>query len=101
MIDTMTEDIVLPKLATGLFPRRPNGKKIHVSAIYRYMKHGCRGVILESVRAPGLATSRQAIARFIQALSAGGRPDGPTIRFRAVRERSYREAEQELDDLGF
>jgi hypothetical protein len=58
-------------------------------------------VILESVRAPGLATSRQAIARFIQALSEADRPDGPTIRSRAVRERSYREVEQELDGLGF
>jgi hypothetical protein len=100
MSDPLTEDVILPGTATGLFPRQPNGKKIHVSVIYRYMKHGCRGVILESVRTPRLATSRQAIARFFQRLSEPAQPTGLLVSTPAARERENRNVEQELDWLG-
>ena len=100
MIDPLTEDLVLPESATGLFPRQPNGKKIHVSAIYRYMKHGCRGVILESIRTPRLATSRQAVSRFCRRLSGVSRPAETAIHHDADRRRAKDEVERELDHLG-
>lgn len=101
MIDPLTEDLVLPELATGLFPRQPNGKKIHVSAIYRYMKYGCRGVLLESIRTPRLATSRQAVARFCRRLSEVSRPAAPASRNDVTKERANHAVERELDRLGF
>ena len=43
--------------ATFLFPRGLDGKRIHTSAIYRFMSKGARGVVLESLRAPRKCTS--------------------------------------------
>jgi hypothetical protein len=101
MIDPLTEEIILPRVATGLFPRQPNGKKIDTCTIYRYMKQGCRGEILESIRTPRLTTSRQAIARFMQRLSEATPTAEPVIRSSATRERDNRAIEKELEQLGF
>src|SRR4051812_33660210 len=101
MIDPLIEDLVLPESATGLFPRQPNGKKIHASSIYRYMKHGCRGVILESIRTPRQPTSRQAGARSTRRLSEASRPAAPAPLNVAAPKRSNDEVERELDRLGF
>jgi hypothetical protein len=100
MIDPLTEDVILPSEATRIFPKGPNGKHPHVSFIYRAMKTGCRGVVLESIRTPRLATSRQAVARFLQRLSASGRPTSAPARGLEGRERANREVEIELDRIG-
>jgi hypothetical protein len=69
MIDPLTEDIVLPREAPKYLPPGPDGKRLHVSAVYRYMTTGVRGIVLESLKAPRRCTSRQAIARFMRRLS--------------------------------
>lgn len=70
MIDVLTESILTPLEAVAYFPRH-GGKKVHVSAIYRYMRRGLRGVVLESIQCGSLrCTSRQAVARFLSRLSA-------------------------------
>ena len=51
-------------------PRRRQGKRPHVSSIYRYAKTGIRGVRLETVRFAGsLCTTEQALQRFCDRLS--------------------------------
>ena len=99
-IDPLTEDLITPAAATALYPRGPGGRKVHVSRVYRDMKIGVRGVRLESVKTPRLATSRQAVARFFARLSEGSRPAVALSRHPA-QQRNSNAVEQELDRLGF
>lgn len=100
MIDPLHEDLLSPREATRLYPSGPDGKAVHVSVVYRHLKQGVRGVRLESIRTPRLATSRQAVARFFSQLS---NQDGPrqvqSIR-NTQRERAQDSVEHELDRLG-
>jgi hypothetical protein len=66
------------------------------------MKYGRNGIVLESLRTPALATSREAVARFFQRLTEAlatspvvrghGRPAAPC--------RANQCVEHELDRLG-
>jgi hypothetical protein len=101
LIDPLVEDVISPPQATRMFALGPNGKYPHVGFIYRAMKSGCRGVILESIRTPKLATSRQAVARFIRRMTEADQPSIQAItRSRPDSGRSERRVEQELDRLG-
>jgi hypothetical protein len=102
MIDPLTEHLIRPTEATKLYPRGPNGKKVHVSKVYRDMQYGHDGVVLESVQTPTLATSREAVARFFRQLTEARtrRQSRPTGRIRPVVDRTNRDVEQELDRLG-
>lgn len=55
-----------------MLPLRPNGKRVHISACYRWAGRGVHGIKLEVIRIGGSTyTSREALARFAAALSAG------------------------------
>jgi len=70
-INPLQEQLVSLKDAAKLFPKNARGKHPHVSAIYRYTSHGCRGVALESMQAGSVrSTSREAVARFFERLSS-------------------------------
>jgi hypothetical protein len=96
MIDPLEEQVILPRVAADCYPRDERGRKVHVSMIYRHMTVGVRGVVLESIRTPRLATSREAIARFFASLSM--RP-APMEQVKHVLDHDRR-IEQELDQLG-
>jgi hypothetical protein len=100
MIDPLLEDLITPAEATNLYPRRRGGRKVHVSRVYRDMHHGIRGVCLEHLRTPRLATSRQAVARFFRRLSEPTTPPGPSRSVRPNPARAARDLERELDRLG-
>ncbi len=97
MIDPLTEELITPTEATRYYPRDHCGRKPHVSTVFRHMKSGVRGVVLESIRAPKRCTSREAIARFFGRLSeqTGQEP----ARTPAARVPDRR-VEEELDRLG-
>ena len=99
-IDPLTEEIITPNEATNLYPRGSNGKKVHVSKIYRDMKNGSHGVVLESIRTPRLATSRQAVARFFHRLSEPSSTSSPASPGRPAPAQTRHEVDQELDRLG-
>jgi hypothetical protein len=64
--DTLVPLRDVPKL----LPPRPNGKRIHISACYRWITRGVRGVTLEVVKIGGSTyTSLEAISRFAAALA--------------------------------
>ena len=70
MAITLDEDIVPLTEAAQFIPRR-NGRKPHVSCLYRWTVQGCRGVVLESIQCGATrCTSRQAIVRFFERLTA-------------------------------
>ncbi len=99
MIDPLLEELITPKEATRYYPRNSKGRKVHVAKVYRDMQVGQRGLKLESLRTPRLATSRQAIARFFSRLSLGAAQESPTLTERA-RSRNEETIERELDRLG-
>src|SRR4051812_1249457 len=100
MIDPLTEDIIHPKEAARTFPRGPSGKHAHVSKVYRAMRNGCRGIILESLQTPTLVTSRQAVARFLVRLTEQGRQGRQATRSPRDFQPEHRRTESELDRLG-
>lgn len=71
MIDVEHEKLVAIREVPSLIPPRPSGKKIHISACYRWISRGVRGVKLEAVRLGGTTfTSIEAIQRFADRLGS-------------------------------
>jgi len=77
MIDVLNEDLIDLREAAGLppFRNRRTRKPAHSASIYRYAQTGAKAsngekIRLETVKVPaGLVTSRQAVERFIRALT--------------------------------
>lgn len=87
-----------------------DGKKVHLSTIWRWARKGLNGVYLEHVRiGRRVCTSRQAISRFVNALAE---KDAESISHTTspcppnnaqtpkVRQAQIHEANRSLDDLG-
>jgi hypothetical protein len=65
VIDLASEQLVSLHDVPKLLPPRPNGKRVHISAIYRWVQRGIRGIRLEVIRVGGTTyTSREALQRF-------------------------------------
>jgi len=100
-IDVSTECLICLRDAARLLPARGRGKKPHVSCLYRWTTAGCRGVVLESVDVGGTrCTSREAIARFVNRLSALRTVSRSVQNERAKRGKDMEEVNRKLDDLG-
>lgn len=70
MINISNERVVTLAEAASLLPRRRQGRKVHVSCLYRWSQRGVRGVILETVQVGGSrCTSVEALQRFVDRLS--------------------------------
>jgi len=87
-IDIHSEDLLSLTEAAKALPK-VSGKRPAVSTLWRWARKGLRGVRLEYVRVGrGIATSREALNRFFNALadadapsgSADGRTAPPTLR---------------------
>lgn len=71
MIDISTENLIAIRDAPKHLPLR-NGKKVHVSAVYRWASRGLRGTVLESIKVGGTTyTSTEALQRFAERLTMG------------------------------
>ena len=108
-IDLQAEELLsLTDAAKALPPI--DGKRPHVSTIWRWVRRSVRGIRLEHVRlGHRVCTSQEALARFAQRLAdaderAVGRPvDRPQTkpaRTAAERQRAVQSAENELTQLG-
>lgn len=72
MIDISNEQLIPLRDVPRHLPLRPRGP-LHVSAVYRWILRGIRGVRLESIRIGGTAyTSLEALQRFGDRLSSPG-----------------------------
>lgn len=112
VVDTTNETVISLAQAADELPRRRRGRKTHVSTLYRWTTSGCRGVILETIQVGATrCTSREALQRFFERLSAGvqaGASPGDPSRLRAVpggrtiaqRQRASAEAGRKLAKLG-
>jgi len=73
MIDITQETLIPLREAPRHLPPRPNGKRVHISACYRWISRGVRGVRLEAIRIGGSTyTSLEALQRFADHLGAPG-----------------------------
>ena len=73
MIDIRQETLIPLREAPRRLPPRPNGKRVHISACYRWITRGVRGVRLEAIRIGGSTyTSLEALQRFADHLGAPG-----------------------------
>jgi hypothetical protein len=98
MIDLNTEHVISLTEAARHLPRRRAGKRPHVSCLNRWSTGGCRGIVLESIQVGGTrCTSREALARFLEALTLAS-PIGPQMAVRSPTKRR-RAAEQAMRDL--
>ena len=71
MIDIDKENLIALHQLPKHLPRRPNGKTLHLSAVYRWCTKGVRGQVLETVRIGGTTySSTEALQRFADALTA-------------------------------
>lgn len=92
MIDLANETLLLLRDVPRHLPFRPNGKRLNISAVYRWTMRGVRGVVLETVKVGGSTyTSREAIQRFSERLS--GSPVAPLMEKPTLRGRQ-RQIEQ-------
>ena len=77
------------------------GGAVHVSTIHRWRMKGCRGVRLTSFLRGGVRhTTRQAIERFFDAVTAAADGDTPPARTSRQREREISRAESEAAEAG-
>ena len=98
MIDISAEDLIPIRDVPKLLPPRPNGKRVHISAVYRWILRGVRGVCLESIRVGGTSyTSVEALQRFADRLSSGHHTDSATsIATTTTRRKQIERAEREV-----
>jgi len=98
MIDPKKETVVSLTNAAKTLPARRGDKRPHVSCLYRWTKAGCKGVILESIQIGGTrCTSREALARFFEALTFA---DDPRADHSPNRRERVAAAERELEREG-
>jgi len=80
MIDIGAETLIPIREVPRHLPPRPNGKRVHMSACYRWIKRGVQGVRLDSIKIGGSTyTSTEALQRFADHLSSGRREEPKVV----------------------
>jgi hypothetical protein len=77
---TLAEEIQPIVRAAKWLPARRGDRPTHASCLFRWAKHGLRGVRLETLRVGGtLCTSREALERFFARLAEKGNPKAAAL----------------------
>ncbi len=106
-INMQQETVVSLTEATKILPP-VNGKRPAISTMWRWCRKGLHGVRLEYIRVGrSIATSREAINRFFEALAQADKPlnSGPVLRAScrtptALRRASLEAADRAMERLG-
>jgi hypothetical protein len=102
-IDLANENPISLKEAAQLPLFRRDGRAANFSTVWRWAKRGCRGIRLETIRAPyGTATTVEACYRFIKQLTALASNGEVVLRLPtpAHRSKQINEAKRILDAAG-
>jgi len=92
MIEISREHLIALREVPRRIPPRCSGRRVHISAVYRWVSRGVQGVVLDAVKIGGSTfTSEEALQRFAQALTLAVRPA-------RVTNNTYRERQSELAD---
>ncbi len=104
--DLLTEDVISLAAAGKLFPGSRGADRVNPSTVFRWATKGVRtaaGVVkLESFRAGSrVFTTKQAVERFVAALSAPTEPIAtPVVRTPSARRKAADAAAEALKKLG-
>ncbi len=97
MIDLCSETLIPIREAPRHLPKRLNGKRIHISACYRWISRGVRGVRLDSIKIGGSTyTSIEALQRFANRLSGSGNASRPRVEVSPARQQEIDFASEQL-----
>ncbi|MBI1374549.1 MAG: DUF1580 domain-containing protein [Phycisphaera sp.] len=100
MIELSSESLVPVRSVPKLLPTRPNGRRVHISAVYRWIKRGVRGVRLESTQVGGTTyTSHEALQRFSEQLSKNDRPAVSKMSRTRARQRQIDRAARQVEAI--
>lgn len=100
MIDIANEQLISLAEAAQMLPCGRKDRYPNVKTVYAWTKNGCRGILLATVQLAGRrATSKEAVHRFIQALTAAAGTKPPKSGRRSDNKRQAA-IEVELDRLG-
>ena len=78
-IDIANEHLIPVCQVPRRLPPRSTGRRVHISAVYRWLTCGVRGVVLESIRIGGTTyTTLEALQRFADQLSKPEQQSTPT-----------------------
>ena len=100
MIDVAVEQLLHVRMVPRLLPPRPNGRRVHISAVYRWMSRGVRGVRLESVKVGGSTyTSVEALQRFADQLTGSESAQPARAATPRRREREIERAARRLHEI--
>jgi hypothetical protein len=98
MLDITQETLIPLREAPLHLPARCNGKRLHISACYRWISRGVRGVVLESIQIGGTTyTSLEALQRFGDELTIARRTPGTREVTPRTRQREIDRARQLVD----
>ena len=100
MIDIDKEQLIPIRDVPRRLPPRPTGRRVHISAVYRWIQCGIRGVRLEAIKLGGTTyTSIEALQRFAERRTA----NGDQARLRPVttkaRKRQIERAAQDVEAI--
>ena len=97
MIELSSETLIPIREAPRHLPKRPNGKRIHISACYRWISRGVRGVRLDSIKIGGSTyTSIEALQRFANRLSGRSNASRPRVEVSPSRQQEIDLASEQL-----
>ncbi len=100
MIDITSEELILVRDIPSHLPKQPSGKKLHISAIYRWMKTGIQGERLETVFIAGCRySSKQALNRYWSRVTQA--KDGVRHEANKAAKRDKSTANHELEKAGW
>jgi len=100
MIELSSETLIPIREAPRHLPKRPNGKRIHISACYRWISRGVRGVRLDSIKIGGSTyTSMEALQRFAERLGARKLPNTQSSEGTPERQREIELASRQLKSI--
>ena len=101
MIDISTEHLIPISDVPRRLPPRPTGRRVHISAVYRWIQRGVRGTRLESIKIGGTAyTSSEALQRFADGLSATPAAQAPPQpRTTVTRQKQIDQAAKAVDAI--
>ena len=93
MIDIANEQLIPIRDVPKHLPRRASGRRVHISAVFRWISRGVGGVRLEAIKIGGTTyTSVEALQAFAQHRSQADRPPSPSVIRRRQLDRAEREA---------
>ena len=97
MIDISTETLIPIRDVPRRLPPRPTGKRVHISAVYRWIARGVHGISLDSIKVGGSTyTSVEALQRFADELNGTNHGQYPSPKITVTRRRQIERAEHEV-----